>query len=62
MAMIEGDPIIQIFIAYKAFMAEHTGLSWEQVENLFAADRAFWAERPESREIARRHLGGDDED
>jgi hypothetical protein len=58
--MIEGDPIIQIFIAYKAFIAEHTGLSWEECERFMAADQAFWNARPESREIARRHLSEED--
>ena len=41
-----SDPLLRLYVAYKAHMAEHTGLSWEDIEKFLAADRAFWTARP----------------
>lgn len=53
-----NDPVIEVFIAYKAFIAERTGLSWEQIEKWFIADAEFWSERPIAAEHLREFLNG----
>jgi len=53
--MIEGDPIVHIFLAYKAYMAEHTGLSWEEVDLILRMDKEFWRDRPEMEALVRDH-------
>lgn len=51
--MPDADPIIQIFLAFKAHMAEHTGLSWAEIERILEAEREYWRTHPESAEQVR---------
>jgi hypothetical protein len=56
--MATDDPILHIYAAYKAYMAEHTGLSWLLVERFLEVDREFWSARPEATAQVRDFLQG----
>lgn len=43
-----GDPILNIFAAYRAYMQERTGATWDLIERMLDADRSFWRDRPEA--------------
>ena len=57
--MNASDPIITIFVAYRAFMQEHTGMSWEQIEKFMEADRGFWRARPEATALVQEFFSRD---
>ena len=49
----DQDPIIQVFLAFKAYMSEHTGMSWSQIERILEAEREYWRSHPEAADLVR---------
>lgn len=49
----DQDPIIQVFLAFKAYMSEHTGMSWSQIERILEVEREYWRSHPEAADLVR---------